>query len=62
MSEWPDFTESPCVRSGRQAFEKAGVTANDIDVCELYDSFTSTVLVTPRRAGVLHEGAKAASS
>jgi acetyl-CoA acetyltransferase len=25
MSEWPDFTESPCVRSGRMAFERAGL-------------------------------------
>ena len=24
MSEWADFTESPCVRSGQQAFERAG--------------------------------------
>ena len=26
MSEWEDFTESPCVRSGKLAFERAGVT------------------------------------
>ena len=32
MSEWEDFTESPCVRSGALAFERAGVTPEDIDV------------------------------
>ena len=40
MSEWEDFTESPCVRSGEQAFRRAGVTPDDIDVCQLYDAFT----------------------
>ncbi len=56
MSEWPDFTESPCVRSGQQAFETAGVTPDDIDVCELYDSFTSTVLVTLEGLGFCTKG------
>src|SRR5436309_8101353 len=39
MSEWDDFTESPCVRSGQLAFDRAGVTPDDVDVCELYDAF-----------------------
>ena len=56
MSEWPDFTESPCVRSGKQAFEAAGVTPADIDVCELYDSFTSTVLLTLEGLGFCKKG------
>jgi len=56
MSEWPDFTESPCVRSGQQAFERAGVTPDDIDVCELYDSFTSTVLLTLEGLGFCKKG------
>jgi acetyl-CoA acetyltransferase len=56
MSEWPDITESPCIRSGRQAFERAGVTPGDIDVCELYDSFTSTVLLTLEGLGFCEKG------
>jgi acetyl-CoA acetyltransferase len=56
MSEWSDFTESPCVRSGQQAFERAGVTPADIDVCELYDSFTSTMLLTLEGLGFCKKG------
>jgi len=56
MSEWPDFTESPCVRSGKVAFAEAGVTPEDIDVCEVYDSFTSTVLLTLEGLGFCKKG------
>jgi acetyl-CoA acetyltransferase len=56
MSEWPDFTESPCVRSGQQAFERAGVTADDIDVCQLYDAFTSMVVFTLEGLGFCKKG------
>jgi acetyl-CoA acetyltransferase len=56
MSEWPDLTDSPCVRSGRQAFQRAGVTPEDIDVCQLYDSFTSTVLLTLEGLGFCKKG------
>jgi acetyl-CoA acetyltransferase len=56
MSEWPDFTESPCVRSGKLAFERAGVTPADIDVCQLYDSFTITVLETIEGLGFCKKG------
>jgi acetyl-CoA acetyltransferase len=56
MSEWADFTESPCVRSGRDAFGRAGVSPGDIDVCELYDSFTSTVLLTIEGLGFAPKG------
>lgn len=56
MSEWADLTESPCVRSGQQAFERAGVIPDDIDVCELYDSFTSTVLLTLEGLGFCQKG------
>jgi acetyl-CoA acetyltransferase len=56
MSEWADFTESPCVRSGQLAFGRAGVTPADIDVCELYDSFTPTVLLTLEGLGFCKKG------
>jgi len=56
MSEWEDFTESPAARSGRQAFERAGVTPADIDVCQLYDAFTSMVLLTLEGLGFCAKG------
>lgn len=56
MSQWTDFTESPCVKSGAAAFGAAGVTPNDIDVWNLYDSFTYTVLATLEGLGVCGKG------
>ena len=56
MSEWADFTESPCVRSGEKAFGQAGVTPADIDVVEVYDSFTLTVLLTLEGLGFCKKG------
>ena len=56
MSEWADVTESPCVRSGTDAFGKAGVQPHEIDVCQLYDSFTITVLMTLEGLGFCAKG------
>jgi acetyl-CoA acetyltransferase len=56
MSEWDDFTESPAVRSGALAFERAGVTPDDIDVCEIYDAFTPMVLLTFEALGFCKKG------
>ena len=56
MSEWTDFTESPCVRSGKKAFGQAGVTPEEIDVVEVYDSFTLTVLLTLEGLGFCKKG------
>ena len=56
MSEWEDFTESPCVRSGEQAFRRAGLTPDDVDVCELYDAFTPMVLLTVEGLGFCKKG------
>jgi acetyl-CoA acetyltransferase len=56
MSEWDDFTESPCVRSGELAFGRAGVTVDEIDVCEFYDAFTSMVLLTLEGLGFCKKG------
>ncbi len=56
MSEWEDFTESPCVRSGKMAFDRAGVKPEDIDVCELYDAFTPMVILTLEGLGFCAKG------
>jgi acetyl-CoA acetyltransferase len=56
MSEWEDFTESPAVHSGRRAFDMAGVKPDEIDVLQVYDSFTITVLLTLEALGFCGKG------
>jgi acetyl-CoA acetyltransferase len=56
MSEWRDFTEAPAVRSGKLAFERAGVSPDEIDVCQIYDAFTSMVLLTIEALGFCKRG------
>jgi acetyl-CoA acetyltransferase len=56
MSEWEDFTESPCAVSGKIAFGQAGVRPEDIDCCQLYDAFTSMVLLTLEGLGFCKKG------
>jgi len=56
MSEWDDFTESPAARSGPLAFERAGVTPEDIDVCQIYDAFTPMVLLSFEALGFCKKG------
>lgn len=56
MSQWPDFTRGPAAEAGRMAFERAGVTPAEIDVCELYDAFTSMLLVTLEDLGFCKRG------
>lgn len=56
MSEWRDFTESPAAVTGPLAFERAGVTPGEIDVCQIYDAFTYGVLVTLEDLGFAPKG------
>ncbi|MHB8511892.1 MAG: acetyl-CoA acetyltransferase [Actinomycetota bacterium] len=56
MSEWEDFTESPARFSAERAFGMAGVKPSEIDVCEVYDSFTITVLLTLEALGFCGKG------
>lgn len=56
MSEWADFTTSAAALSGPRAFAQAGLGPGDIDVCQLYDSFTSTVLLTVEDLGFCAKG------
>jgi acetyl-CoA acetyltransferase len=52
----PDLTQTPARYSGRRAFEMAGLTHEDIDVVEVYDSFTYTVLTTLEELGFCAKG------
>jgi acetyl-CoA acetyltransferase len=56
MSEWQDFTDSPAARSGKLAFERAGLTPADVDVCQFYDAFTPMVLLTFEALGFCAKG------
>jgi acetyl-CoA acetyltransferase len=56
MSEWEDFTESPAARSGRLAFDRAGVSPADIDCCQIYDAFTFMVLLSLEALGFCKPG------
>lgn len=56
ISQMPDLTETAAKLSGKQAFERAGLTPADIDVAEIYDSFTITVLLTLESLGFCAKG------
>jgi acetyl-CoA acetyltransferase len=53
-SDWGVVT--PAVRSGRDAMRMAGVAVRDVDICELYDCYTYTVLVTLEDYGFCEKG------
>jgi acetyl-CoA acetyltransferase len=55
-SQWPDMTTGPAATSGRLAFERAGITPQDVDVAELYDAFTYMLLVTLEDLGFCKKG------
>jgi acetyl-CoA acetyltransferase len=56
ISSMPDLTTTPASLSGERAFEMAGVGRDEIDVAELYDSFTITVLLTLEALGFCGKG------
>ena len=56
ISQMPDLTDTPATISGPLAFEMAGVRHEDIDVTEVYDSFTYTALVTLEALGFCKRG------
>jgi acetyl-CoA acetyltransferase len=56
ISQMPDLTESPARVSGEAAFAQAGVRPDDVDIAELYDSFTYTVLLELEDLGFCAKG------
>lgn len=52
----PDLTVTPAKFSGESAYRMAGLTPRDIDVLELYDSFTITVLLQLEDLGFCPKG------
>lgn len=56
ISQMPDLTVTPGVQSGRIAFDMADLRPADVDVVELYDSFTITVLLALEDLGFCPKG------
>jgi acetyl-CoA acetyltransferase len=56
ISQMPDLTTTGGAVSGREAFAIAGLGPADVDVVELYDSFTITVLLALEDLGFCPKG------
>jgi acetyl-CoA acetyltransferase len=56
ISEMPDLTVTGAAVSGPEAFAAAGLTPADVDVAQIYDSFTITVLLLLEDLGFCPKG------
>ncbi len=56
MSEMPDLTTTGAAVTGSKAFTEAGIDHDDVDLAQIYDSFTYTVLVTLEDLGFCEKG------
>jgi acetyl-CoA acetyltransferase len=56
ISQMPDLTHGPGRLSGPRAFAMAGIRPADVDVAEIYDSFTYTVLLSLEDLGFCKKG------
>ena len=56
VAQVKDILTTPISYTGPAAFERAGVTPADVDVVEVYDCFTTTVLLTLEDAGFCEKG------
>ena len=52
----PSLVDFGCKSAAKMAFERAGITAKDVDVAEIYDSFTITLLVELESIGFFERG------
>ena len=56
VTHMPDLTVTAAKDTGKRAMEMAGITHNEIDVVQVYDSFTITVLLTLESLGFCKPG------
>lgn len=56
VTHMPDLTVTAAQDTGRRAMEMAGITHGEIDVVQVYDSFTITVLLTLESLGFCKPG------
>jgi len=56
IPQMKDLTISGAVESGRLAFARAGLTPRDIDVVQIYDSFTFSVILALEDLGFCEKG------
>jgi acetyl-CoA acetyltransferase len=56
ISQMPELTSGPGRISGPNALAMAGITHDDIDVAQIYDSFTYTVLTSLEDLGFCKKG------
>ena len=56
ISQMPDLTSGPGRISGPRAFAMAGISHDEIDVAQVYDSFTYTVLTSLEDLGFCKKG------
>lgn len=56
ISEMADLLVTPAAVAGKRAFEMAALGPKDMDVLEIYDSFTITVLLTLEALGFCRPG------
>lgn len=52
----PDLAELGCGHSARAALQAAGITTEDVDVAEVYDSFTITLVIELELMGFFERG------
>lgn len=56
ITQMPDLTVTPAAITGPAAFRSAGIAPADIDVAEIYDSFTITALMSLEDLGFCKKG------
>jgi acetyl-CoA acetyltransferase len=56
IASMPDLTVTPAALTGPRALEMAGLKHNELDLVEIYDSFTITVLMTLESLGFCKTG------
>jgi len=56
ITQMPDFGRSGAVEAGQQAFSQADVDHEDIDVVEIYDAFTFSVIKSLEDLGFCEQG------